>query len=167
MKQNEKGFSLIELLIVIVIIGIIAAIAVPNLLASRRAANEGAAVSAVRTIHSSNAAYQATKGGGRFAASLAVLQTNGFIDSSLSSATSAATAKSGYFYTYNGANVTNDPSIYEVVASPAVPTGLPQTGTRNYLISEAGFIYYSSSNGSAPTVDSTTRAVTGGSPLNN
>ena len=43
MKQNETGFSLIELLIVIVIIGIIAAIAVPNLLASRRAANEGAA----------------------------------------------------------------------------------------------------------------------------
>jgi prepilin-type N-terminal cleavage/methylation domain-containing protein len=66
-KPTQFGFSLIELIIVVVIIGVIASIAIPNIIATRRSANEASAISSVRVLHGAQLSYKTTLGAGNYA----------------------------------------------------------------------------------------------------
>jgi prepilin-type N-terminal cleavage/methylation domain-containing protein len=111
--KKQRGFSLIELLIVVAIIGIIAAIAIPNLLKSQQAAHETAALTEVQTIGKNQVLYSITKGHGKFA-DLATLGSMSYVDSNM-----ATGNKGGYVYVTTPINADGMPAMFDTTSHPS------------------------------------------------
>jgi len=148
MRSREKGFSLIELLIVVAIILIIAAIAIPNLLRSRMAANEASAVGSLRTINTACVTYSTTYGVG-FPSQLSYLGSGGgggtvtSTGSQLLDDVLASGSKSGYTFTYSaGAASGTVIPTYSVTANPIT---YGQTGLRYFFTDQSGVIRFNTS----------------------
>jgi len=142
MRNKQKGFSLIELLIVVAIILIIAAIAIPNLIRSRMAANEASAAATLRTLNTSEILYSTTYGG--FSPSLVSMgaPAAGCTTTTIPTAANACLVdatlakdpiqKSGYTITYTPAAA--PAPTYKIVA---LPNAVGSTGQRAFCTDQS------------------------------
>lgn len=155
MKRNSKGFTLIELMIVVAIIAIIAAIAIPNLLRSRISANEAGAIGAMRTLSTAQQSYQSgaildadADGIGEYAAAigdlLAPAQGPAFIDPQL-----GAGSKSGY--TFVTAAVAANPETS--FTANGTPANVGVSGQRAFFVDESGVIRFDITGAAADVND--------------
>src|ERR1700759_5541543 len=165
--RKQKGFSLIELLIVVAIILIIAAIAIPNLLRARMAANEASAVGSLRTIVTSQVTFQSTWGIG-YANTLTALGTptagcgtasstnscllDPVVTSGIKQGYNLATASAG------GAGTAASPNTS--FGASAWPVTVGSTGTRGFCSDESGVIRFNTTGVQITTTDTACQAVT-------
>ncbi len=162
MKKQEIGFTLIELLIVIAIILVIAAIAIPNLLRSRIAANQASAVSSLRTLTTAEVTYATTYNTG-YSAALSYLgpasgagvipnATAADIVDVVLAGTGDTSEKSGYLFTYSPGPATAGRVVSYTIHGDPITRGI--TGYNSYFVDESGVIRENTSGTQATSSDS-------------
>ncbi len=146
--HNRKGFTLVEIMIVVAIIALIAAIAIPNLLRARHNANEGAAIGNMHTFMGAVESFRAATSPPSYPVDLAGLNapTPPYLDPVLQTGT-----KQGYTFTYAGIDANGD-GEYEDFTLNADPVTANVTGTRGFFGDSSGVIRASAS-GSASVSD--------------
>lgn len=135
--RSKKGFTLVEIMIVVAIIALLAAIAIPNLLRARHNANEAAAISSLRTLSTALESYRAAQTPTSYPTGIGVLDdtTPPYIDATLATGT-----KQGYEYDYSRVSANE----YDITASPDV---VNVTGTRVFFVDESGVIRLNNASG--------------------
>jgi prepilin-type N-terminal cleavage/methylation domain-containing protein len=155
--QKQRGFSLIELLIVVAIILIIAAIAIPNLLRAKIAANESSAVSSVRQIKTAEVSYYTNFPNVGYATQLSDLggiacapptSTSAcLLDNVVANATPGSSGKSGYFL--NATGIANKSLNSDFVVG-AAPVSSHSSGDREFCSSSDGVLRFRPTSGAPP-----------------
>jgi prepilin-type N-terminal cleavage/methylation domain-containing protein len=158
--SSAKGFSLIELLIVVVITGILASVALPNLITSKRVANEASAVAGLKQIISAQASYQFSFGAGNYG-TLTQLKNSALLDRVIGT---SPFRKNRYLFELDliSATGTQAPG-FNARARPQHHTTVDPiggSGTRDFGTNESGVIYQTD-NATLVTFDATTREPTG------
>lgn len=136
-KKNEKAFTLVEIMIVVAIIGLLASIAIPNLIRARLNANESAAKASLRTIGTAMESYRAADPTSVYPSALTDLSgaTPPYIDSVL-----GAGSKQGY--TFSAPTVGSNGNTYYITAAPITAN---VTGTNSFCIDHTSVLYTSAS----------------------